>query len=77
VPANDPLALGYDYLSAAGRNFTGDMDDIRVYQRTLSAAEIMRSYMGASPLVPLNRPYFNSPSAPPAANTTNFFRFFR
>jgi hypothetical protein len=77
VPVNDPLALGYDYASTAGRSFTGDMDDIRVYQRTLSAAEIMRSYMGASPLVPLSRPYFNSPSAPPAANTTNFFRFFR
>jgi hypothetical protein len=54
------------------------MDDIRVYQRTLSASEIMRSYMGASPLVPLNRPYFNSPTTPPpAGNTTNFFRFFR
>ena len=77
VPANDPLALGYDYASNAGRSFTGDMDDIRVYQRTLSAAEIMRSYMGASPLVPLSRPYFNSPTSPPAANTTNFFRFFR
>jgi hypothetical protein len=77
IPANDPLALGYDYSSTSGRSFTGDMDDIRVYQRTLSAAEIMQSYMGASPLVLLSRPYFNSPSAPPAANTTNFFRFFR
>jgi hypothetical protein len=78
IPANQPLGLGYDYYSGAGRNFTGDMDDIRVYQRTLSASEIMRSYMGASPLVPLNRPYFNSPTTPPpAGNTTNFFRFFR
>ena len=77
VPSNDPLALGYDFSSTSGRSFTGDMDDIRIYQRDLSASEIMRSYMGASPLAPLNRPYFNSPSAPPAANTTNFFRFFR
>jgi hypothetical protein len=53
-------------------------DDHRIYNRALSASEIMQSYMGASPLVLLSRPYFNSPTAPPpAGNTTNFFRFFR
>ena len=57
--------------------FTGKISDVRIYKRALSTSEIMHSYMGASPLVALNRPYFNSPTSPPATNTTNFFRFFR
>jgi hypothetical protein len=66
--------MGSGYYGA----FTGLIDDIRIYKRALSASEIMQSFKGASPLVPLNRPYFNSPTAPPpAGNTTNFFRFFR
>jgi hypothetical protein len=60
-----------------GNNWSGKLDDLRLYKRVLTADEVRRMYFGASPLVPLNRPYFNSPSAPPAANTTNFFRFFR
>jgi hypothetical protein len=56
----------------------GFMGDTMLYRRPLSPTEIMQSFKGASPLVPLNRPYFNSPTAPPpAGNTTNFFRFFR
>lgn len=61
-----------------GYNWSGKLDDIRLYNRVLTANEVRRMYFGASPLVPLNRPYFNSPtSPPPATNTTNFFRFFR
>jgi hypothetical protein len=68
------MRMGSGYYGA----FTGLIDDIRIYKRALSASEIMQSFKGASPLVPLNRPYFNSPTAPPpAGNTTNFFRFFR
>lgn len=60
-----------------GNYWSGKLDDIRLYNRVLTANEVRRMYFGASPLAPLNRPYFNSPSAPPATNTTNFFRFFR
>jgi hypothetical protein len=61
-----------------GFYWSGKLDDLRLYNRVLTANEVRQMYFGASPLVPLNRPYFNSPSAPPpAANTTNFFRFFR
>ena len=70
----NPFRIG---TRGATRYFPGRIDDVRLYNRALSAAEIRQSYQGASPLVPLNRPYFNSPTAPPAANTTNFFRFFR
>lgn len=63
---------------AGGNVWNGKLDDFRLYNRVLTANEVRRMYFGASPLVPLNRPYFNSPTAPPpAGNTTNFFRFFR
>ena len=62
----------------SGFYYGGKLDDFRLYNRVLTAGEVRRMYFGASPLVPLSRPYFNSPtSPPPAANTTNFFRFFR
>lgn len=37
----------------AGEYFAGNISDLRIYGRILSAPEIMQSYMGASPLVPL------------------------
>jgi hypothetical protein len=62
----------------AGTFMAGSFSDVCMYSRVLSPSEIMQSFKGASPLVPLNRPYFNSPTAPPpAGNTANFFRFFR
>ena len=64
--------------ASGGAFMNGSFSDVCMYSRVLSPSEIMQSFKGASPLVPLNRPYFNSPTAPPpAGNTTNFFRFFR
>jgi hypothetical protein len=75
--ATDPIIGAISGANSFYR-FTGKIDDVRIYKRALSSAEIMQSFNGASPLVPLNRPYFNSPTTPPpAGNTTNFFRFFR
>jgi hypothetical protein len=40
---NDALTLGH-YLSTYGGQFAGSLDDVRVYNRTLSASEVMNLY---------------------------------
>ena len=67
----------FGYPNSSYFSMTGKMQSILFYKRAVSTSEILMLARGASPLVPLNRPYFNSPTSPPATNTTNFFRFFR
>ena len=70
--------LGVDPAVPGSRNWLGLIGDSYIYTRALDKSEIMQVFSGASPLTPRRKPvvYFNS-GAPPAANTTNFFRFFR
>jgi hypothetical protein len=71
--------LGVDPAGPGTRNWPGLIGDSYIYTRALDRSEIMQVFSGASPLTPRRKPvvYFNSPSAPPAGNTTNFFRFFQ
>lgn len=70
--------LGVDPAAPGARNWPGLIGDSYIYTRALGKSEIMQVFSGASPLTPRRQPvvYFNSGAAP-AANTTNFFRFFR
>lgn len=49
VPAYSAFNIGSQITVA--RRWSGKIGDVRIYNRALSAAEIMQSYMGASPLV--------------------------
>jgi hypothetical protein len=41
---NDPLYIGLDYLPGNSRNFPGYIDEVRVYNRALSASEVKQLY---------------------------------
>lgn len=42
---SDSLYIGTDYTPSSDRNFDGTVDDVRMYNRTLSAAEVYQLYM--------------------------------
>jgi len=50
LPGNDSLYLGT--WSQGGRYFVGDLDDIVIYQRALTAAEVVSLYTQPAPSVP-------------------------
>lgn len=66
VPANataTPALFARVVSGVPGQlTFSGLADDIRFYNRALSAQEIIRIYSGASPLVPIQPVYGKAPS---------------
>lgn len=52
----DSSDLVYFGCLYASQLFSGNVDDMRIYDRALSASEVMESYIGFSPLTPRRRP---------------------
>jgi len=75
--SNTPLAIGY--ILAIGRYWRGSIDDVRIYNRALSEAEVaLLATPSFSPVTP--RRFFlgkRSGAAPPPTTSGNFFLMFR
>jgi hypothetical protein len=61
------LVFGWEHNTASGLSFPGQLDDIRIYNRTLSSSEVLDAYnySESAPSTPSNPPPTPSPTNQP------------